>query len=1149
MAHGTAEARRAFNEDERWNHGSIYVFVDGIATSGEDALVYVYPPDPSKEGAVWGTFIDTFGTDYYYELYRMMSIVDSGWIYYSITNPVTGRDEPKSSYVIEADWDGQRAAIGAGIYAPDLPGTCNADEVNAAAVAAAPSEEKLQEFVRCAAMLVESQGYFAKRELEGESRWRHGSSYVFAMDMMGNQVLTGNRVRVNGIAPHEWGGASMPMDQFGGRDMVSVGDAFGEAFVYYRGHDPMTGASQPKVGLLKRVVAHGVPLVVGAGYDLALESAAAEMGCDDNNVSARGIRTRRDVQAFVRCAAEYVSEHGTEEARRAFHEDERWRHGPYYVFIDLIAEPHNDPLSHIAVFPPNPEWEGTSQLLVDNFGTDYFDELHRVMTFVDAGWLHYAFTNFVTGRSEPKSSYVIEIDWEGHRAVVGTGIYLRDLPGSCASPEVNAAALEADPSDERLQEFVRCAAVEMESQGYFAAATLTTQPRWKNGSVYVFGLESQGGALFSGDSQSGRSGASVSELSPAHPDTFGGRDVISAADAFGEIFLYYSTRNPATEMPGRKVASVKRVVVQGQAVLVGAGYYPDYSAQLGMMGQGGAGGKAPGGEDSHSAGQGGSATLRYWQAPTILNPYLSRGTKDAEAASLVIEPLAEYNPDGEIVAVLATRVPTMGNGGVSADRTRITWNLQEDVVWSDGAPLTANDVVFTWRYCTASEGGCAHAVRFEHVASVEAVDERTVTVTFDGPTSFPYAPFVTYLSPILQASQFADCLGAAAAECRDANLGPIGTGPYVVADFRSNDSLRYQFNPLYRGVESGRPYFREVVLQGGGDAADAARSVLQLNEADYAWNLQVEPEILASIASGGGGTIVSAFSTLVERLMLNQTNPDPILGDLRSEYANGTNPHPFLTDPVVGRALSLAIDRDTLVRIGYGELAGRPTCNVWPAPPAQASTNNDECLVQNVGLANEILDDAGIVDSDGDGVRELEGVPLKILFPTSTSSVRQATQEHIKSWWGELGVVTELKRIEPSVFFGDDPESPDTVGRFYADVQMYADASSGVDPESYMGSWITAEMPGAANSFLGRNVQRFQSDEYDRLFEELHNTIDRQKRNQLTIALNDELVGSYSIIPLIHRGFVSAHSNDIDGVWMNAWDSELWNFETWTRRE
>ena len=197
-------------------------------------------------------------------------------------------------------------------------------------------------------------------------------------------------------------------------------------------------------------------------------------------------------------------------------------------------------------------------------------------------------------------------------------------------------------------------------------------------------------------------------------------------------------------------------------------------------------------------------------------------------------------------------------------------------------------------------------------------------------------------------------------------------------------------------------------------------------------------------------------------------------------------------------------------------------------------------------LAKGILDDAGIVDTDGDGVREREGVPLKILFQTSTNSVRQTTQELIEGWWTELGVETELKIINPAVFFGGDPDSPDTLGRFYADVQMYA--NSGVDPESYFGAWITGQIAGAANSFHGRNVQRFHSDEYDRRHAELQNTVDIERRNRITIALNDLLVGSYSIVPLIHRGRVSAHADDIEGVRINAWDSELWNFETWTRR-
>ena len=306
---------------------------------------------------------------------------------------------------------------------------------------------------------------------------------------------------------------------------------------------------------------------------------------------------------------------------------------------------------------------------------------------------------------------------------------------------------------------------------------------------------------------------------------------------YGGGWLYYSTTNPATGSQDPKVSYFKSIDWDGTPAGIGAGYFLD------------------------QAGEGGTATLRYWQAPTILNPYLSRGTKEAERASLVIEPLAEYNPNGELVPVLADKVPTLANGGVSADRTRITWTLREGVVWSDGTPCTAEDVVFTWRYCTAPDAGCVHAANFANVSSVDAVDERTITITFDGPTSFPYSPFVTYNGPILQATQFADCLGASAAGCTEANQHPIGTGPYVVADFSSNESVRYEFNPLYRGVGYGVPYFGEVMMQGGGDATAAARAVLQLDEADYAWNLQVEPDVLESLEEGGGGTIVTAFAT------------------------------------------------------------------------------------------------------------------------------------------------------------------------------------------------------------------------------------------------------------------------------------------------
>jgi peptide/nickel transport system substrate-binding protein len=550
---------------------------------------------------------------------------------------------------------------------------------------------------------------------------------------------------------------------------------------------------------------------------------------------------------------------------------------------------------------------------------------------------------------------------------------------------------------------------------------------------------------------------------------------------------------------------------------------------------------------SSGAGEGGTVTILYWQAASTLNPYLSGGWKDRDAGAVILEPLAEFDDQGVLVPALATEIPTVSNGGVSADLTQITWTLLEGVLFSDGTPVTSDDVVFSWEYCSNPDTGCSGAGGFDGVTSVEAVDDLTVTITFADATPFPYVPFVSNSYPIIQRAQFGDCVGAASAECTDENFAPIGTGPFKIESFTTNDTAVYVINDNYRGVADGKPYFGRVVIKGGGDAPATARSVLELGEADYAWNLQVEPEILAGMLAGGQGKVISAFSTMVERIMVNQTNPDPSLGDDRSEHLDGTNPHPFLTDPVVGRALSIAIDRQTLVDVGYGE-AGRPTCNVWPAPPAQTSTAQDECLTQDIDLANQLLDDAGYADTDGDGVRETpDGVPMKILYQTSTNTVRQATQELIKQDWAKIGVETELRNIDASVFFGGDPASPDTYGKFYADVEMYTNGAAGVDSQAYMGGWTTSNISGRDTTWQGSNVQRFQSDEYDALYLELTQTADIDRRNEITIALNDLVVGNYSIIPLIHRGSVSAVTNSLTGYKLNPWDAELWNIGEWGR--
>ena len=133
----------------------------------------------------------------------------------------------------------------------------------------------------------------------------------------------------------------------------------------------------------------------------------------------------------------------------------------------------------------------------------------------------------------------------------------------------------------------------------------------------------------------------------------------------------------------------------------------------------------------------GHVNVLYWQAPSILNPYLSSGTKDVEAASLILEGLAGFNEKGEVMARLAVEVPTVANGGISEDLTQITWKLQPGLVWSDGTPVTSADAKFTYEYCTHPEGGCAQAARYEGIASIETPDAETVVITFVAPKPNP----------------------------------------------------------------------------------------------------------------------------------------------------------------------------------------------------------------------------------------------------------------------------------------------------------------------------------------------------------------------------------------------------------------------------
>ena len=204
--------------------------------------------------------------------------------------------------------------------------------------------------------------------------------------------------------------------------------------------------------------------------------------------------------------------------------------------------------------------------------------------------------------------------------------------------------------------------------------------------------------------------------------------------------------------------------------------------------------------------------------------------------------------------------------------------------------------------------------------------------------------------------------------------------------------------------------------------------------------------------------------------------------------------------------------------------------------------------LQDIEGANRLLDDNGVLDTDGDGVREYNGVPLRITYQTSVNAIRQDTQALVRGWWRQIGIETELVQHDASVFFGGDPvdDKEASYHRFFADVQMYA-SGSGIDPQQSLSGPLCKHIPTKGNNWALGNIARSCNPEYDRLHAQLEQTPIGPEREALVKQLHDMDVQDYYGIPLVNRGFVSAHLNTLKGVRINGWGSEMWNIAVWRR--
>lgn len=539
--------------------------------------------------------------------------------------------------------------------------------------------------------------------------------------------------------------------------------------------------------------------------------------------------------------------------------------------------------------------------------------------------------------------------------------------------------------------------------------------------------------------------------------------------------------------------------------------------------------------------RGDTDTLRmlYWQAPTILNPHLATGFKDFDAARIVYEPLASFDQNDQLIPFLAAEIPTVENGGIAEDGKSVTWKLKQNIQWADGEPFTAADVVFTYQLITNPDVASASLEYYSRIETVEALDNYTVKITFQDVNPGWAVPFTGQNGMILPQHIFAEYNGANIREA-PANQKPIGTGPYQVVQFRPGDIIIYEPNSNY--WDDGKPFFQRIELKGGGDAVSAARAVLQTGDADYAYNLQVEANILKQLEAAGQGRIMASFGPYVERIMFNFTDPNQATAD--GERSSLEFPHPFFTDQKVRQAFNLAIDRDTISNQLYGP-TGRPIAQLLVAPSQYKSDNIN--VEFNLEKAAALLDEAGWIDSNNNGIRDKDGVEMQVVFQTSVNPVRQKTQEIVKQALESIGVKVELKSIDASVFFSGDPANTDTLNRFYADLQMLNTGNDSPDPQAHMKWWTCEEITQKANNWQKPNYARYCNPEYDQLWEAASTELDPQKRAALFKQMDELLHRDVALMPIVDRANTQGVSNRLTGVEPSPWDANTWDIKNWQR--
>ncbi|MCC6169861.1 MAG: peptide ABC transporter substrate-binding protein [Caldilineaceae bacterium] len=520
------------------------------------------------------------------------------------------------------------------------------------------------------------------------------------------------------------------------------------------------------------------------------------------------------------------------------------------------------------------------------------------------------------------------------------------------------------------------------------------------------------------------------------------------------------------------------------------------------------------------------------QEPELLNRALSTQLAAFDIAQFSVEGLLEVDPDGNFIPALAEEVPSVENGLVSADGKTITYNLKQGVLWSDGQPFTCDDVVFTWEAVMNPAGGAVATTGYDQIESVTCDGDHRVVVHY---AEF-YAPFLTRFDAILPRHATGD-----PAEMSNwaYNWQPVGTGPFVLQQWVQGDRMVYVKNEHYRGAPD-LPKVDRVVVRII-PSREVGKALITSGEVDILWDL-TEADV-PEFEDNPNVVLYARPSPSTERLVLNLADPTLDATDDPLHH-----PHPLLGDVRVRQAIQAAIDKQLIVdellygatTVGVSELSlGWAKCDIAPS-------------VYDPDQAMQLLDEAGFVDQDGDGIRDChgcqhaeEGAPLRLKFQTTSGSqLREEVQQLIVEMARAVGIDLYIENVPSAELFGSwDAGAFRKHGHF--DVLMYS-TSDGIDPHELLFSYFhSSQMPVEANGGAGFNYSRWVNAKADAALEAAATTPDMAARKAGYQTVCEQVDAELPQIYLYDRSELHLARANVTGFVINPWSGQGWNMEEW----